>query len=229
MTKINSISTLCSVIVLLSTPAVASEIDTNTAKMQAMDKITGRVSVINVPVNSGVEFGSLSVVVRSCKTRPAEETPDNLAFVDISDKNLKGDEYNVFKGWMISSSPATNALEHPIYDVWLLQCVDAEVDEAMLWPEQKLTLRDNLPRENAQSEANKTSSASAKMDNPISEMTAEHEPENLLPTEVEGEFSYDDDTLPEAEESAPVEDDVAAENDSDYEDMSADVSASSIE
>lgn len=215
-------------IVLFCLPTQASEIDTNTAKMQAMDKITGRVSVINVPVGGGLDFGSLSIVVRSCKTRPAEETPDNFAFVDISDKNLKGDEFNVFKGWMISSSPATNALEHPIYDIWLLQCVDGEVDEALLWPEEKLALRDNLPRENAQNEADKSSSASAKMDNPISEMTAEHEPENLLPTEVEGEFSYDDDTLPEAGESAPVEDDVAAENDSDYEDMSADVSASSI-
>jgi len=228
MTKINLFkSVVCAGTFLMISPAMAAEIDTNTAKMQAMDKITGRISVINVPVNGGVEFGSLSVVVRSCKTRPAEETPDNFAFVDISDKNLKGDEFNVFKGWMISSSPATNALEHPIYDVWLLQCIDSEVDEALLWTEEKLSLRDNLPRENAQSEANPQNSG--KVDNPISEMTAEHEPENLLPTEVEGEFSYDDDTLPEAEESAPVEDDVAAENDSDYEDMSADVSASSIE
>ena len=214
-------------IVLFCLPAQASEIDTNTAKMQAMDKITGRVSVINVPVGGGLDFGSLSIVVRSCKTRPAEETPDNFAFVDISDKNLKGEEFNVFKGWMISSSPATNALEHPIYDVWLLQCVDAEIDKSLLWSEEKLAKRDELPSEN-NTEMEKIKKTD-KINERINEMTAEHEPENLLPTEVEGEFSYDDDTLPEAGESAPVEDDVAAENDSDYEDMSADVSASSIE
>ena len=61
----------------------AAEIDTNTARMQAMDKITGRVSVIDVPVNGTVNFGSFSILVRACKTRPPEETPDNFAFVDV--------------------------------------------------------------------------------------------------------------------------------------------------
>ena len=51
----------------------------NTAKMQAMDKITGRVSVIEVPVNSEVRFGSFSIVVRACKATPPEETPENYA------------------------------------------------------------------------------------------------------------------------------------------------------
>ena len=87
------------ILAILSTPVSAysaSGIAKNNAQMQAMDKITGRVSVINVPVNSMVEFGSLSIVVRSCKTRPAEETPDNFAFVDITDKTLKGEEFNIF-------------------------------------------------------------------------------------------------------------------------------------
>ena len=105
----------------LFTANASGGITKNNAQMQAMDKITGRVSVINVPVNGVVEFGSLSIVVRSCKTRPAEEAPDNFAFVDITDKTLQGEEFNIFKGWMISSSPATHAVEHPIYDVWLLQ------------------------------------------------------------------------------------------------------------
>src|SRR5574344_434043 len=86
----------------------AEEIDKNTAQMQAMDKITGRVSVINVPVNGDANFGSLSIVVRSCKTRPIEEAPENFAFVDVSDTSFSGEESNIFKGWMISSSPATN-------------------------------------------------------------------------------------------------------------------------
>ena len=39
----------------------AAEIERNTAQMQAMDKITGRVSVVEVPVNSEVSFGSFSM------------------------------------------------------------------------------------------------------------------------------------------------------------------------
>ena len=103
----------------LSSQAWAKEVPTNMAKLQAMDKITGRVSVIEVPVNAETKFGSFSIVVRACKTRPPEETPDNYAFVDVVDEQLDGKVVNIFKGWMISSSPALNAIEHPIYDVWL--------------------------------------------------------------------------------------------------------------
>ena len=77
-------SLLCSS--LLCSAAGAKEIDMNTAQMQAMDKITGRVSLIDVPVNGEVKFGSFSIVVRACKSRPPEETPENYAFVDVADE-----------------------------------------------------------------------------------------------------------------------------------------------
>ena len=70
--------------------ANAAEIDMNKARMQTMDKITGNVKVINVPVNGKVGFGSLSIVVRSCKTLPAEETPENFAFLYIAYNDLNG-------------------------------------------------------------------------------------------------------------------------------------------
>lgn len=126
-------------------PSVAENIEKNTARMQAMDKITGRVSVIDVPVNGKVDFGSISVVVRSCQTRSAEEIPDNFAFVDVADTDLSGKESNIFKGWMISSSPATNAVEHPIYDVWLLKCTDKKIDKNLLLSQKELDERDELP------------------------------------------------------------------------------------
>ncbi|MBR1600877.1 MAG: DUF2155 domain-containing protein [Alphaproteobacteria bacterium] len=178
----------------------ASGIAKNNAKMQAMDKITGRVSVINVPVNSMVEFGSLSIVVRSCKTRPAEETPDNFAFVDITDKNLKGDEFNIFKGWMISSSPATHAVEHPIYDVWLLQCTDEKDDKKNTLSKEDLAKRDSLPminddtRENDNLGANGAKGDSLELTQTISEMKDDksqiREDEEIPQTETE--FFYDE-------------------------------------
>ncbi len=151
-----SLYLIASAFTLLSYGANSAEIDTNTAKMQAMDKITGRVSVINVPVNGKVDFGSLSVVVRSCKTRPIEETPENFAFVDVTDKNQKNEEINIFKGWMISSSPATNAVEHPIYDVWLLQCINSDNKNAQILTAEQLLKRDNLPMTKADSSATLT-------------------------------------------------------------------------
>lgn len=132
---------------LWTASAGAYEIQTNTAKMQAMDKITGRVSVIEVPVNGEVKFGSFSIVVRTCKKTPPEETPENYAFVDVADTGKDGKPYNIFKGWMMSSSPALNAVEHPIYDVWLLQCIDKTTDKKSLLSDEALAERDGLPRQ----------------------------------------------------------------------------------
>lgn len=139
--------TLAAVLGLLgAVPAQAREIDMNTVQMQAMDKITGRVSVIEAPVNSEIRFGSFSIVVRACKARPPEETPENYAFVDVVDNYNGENPVNIFKGWMLSSSPALNAVEHPIYDVWLLQCLDGTVDRSKLLTAEQLKARDEIAK-----------------------------------------------------------------------------------
>lgn len=174
-------------------PLRAENIEKNTARMQAMDKITGRVNVIDIPVGGKMDFGSFSVVVRSCQTRSAEEIPDNFAFVDVTDKDFEGKESNIFKGWMISSSPATNAVEHPIYDVWLLQCLDKKIDKSLLLSEKELAERDNLPMLNA-TEKKKTVADS------ISEMNYENEASPIVSSIKENtalEFEMD--------EEAPIE------------------------
>ena len=216
---INKIIGFCAVFSFVSA-SFAAEIDTNTAKLQAMDKITGRVSVIEVPVNSETKFGSLSVVIRSCKTRPVEETPDNFAFIDITDTNLKGEEYNVFKGWMISSSPATHALEHPIYDVWLLQCIDTKVDKKQLWSEEQLAERDALPMLNRPSVLTDNTpqigvadaQKPEKLSDVISEMSSEEMPETKTEDMImTNEFSFDEDEEIEIIEEDDLEEDSAEE------------------
>ncbi|MDD4557125.1 MAG: DUF2155 domain-containing protein [Alphaproteobacteria bacterium] len=130
----------------LSSLAVAKEIKTNTATMQAMDKVTGRVKMIDVPVGGSVDFGSFSIVVRDCQTRPPEETPENFAFVDVVDSNIDGTKENIFRGWMMSSTPALNAIEHPIYDIWLLKCVDSTVDTTKLLTAEQLEERNSIAK-----------------------------------------------------------------------------------
>lgn len=132
---------LCSVCAF---SANAANVETNTAHMQAMDKITGKVSEIDVPVNSLVKFGSFSILVRKCITRTPEETPENTAFVDVVDDYNNQEPVNIFKGWMLSSSPALNAVEHPIYDVWLLKCYDKNNSGAKRLSEDELKARDEI-------------------------------------------------------------------------------------
>ena len=141
----HKILSICLSSLLISSVANATNyLDTNIARMQAMDKITGRVSEIDVPVNGETNFGSFSIVVRRCVTSSPEETPENIAFVDVTDNYNHKTPINIFKGWMFSSSPALNAVEHPIYDVWLLKCINGKVDSHKLLSATALEQRDKL-------------------------------------------------------------------------------------
>lgn len=96
--------------------------DAAEAVLQGLDKVTARVSTFNAPLNQPVQFGALEITVRSCIKRPAEETPEAAALLDIAEVQPNQPRENLFSGWMFASSPALNALEHPVYDVWVLNC-----------------------------------------------------------------------------------------------------------
>ncbi|HEV8032826.1 MAG TPA: DUF2155 domain-containing protein [Stellaceae bacterium] len=93
-----------------------------TAVMQGLDKITARVSRFEAPVGRPVTFGSLLIVVRDCQKSAPEERPENAAFVEIGEIHPGEGKVQLFSGWMFSSSPALSALDHPVYDVNLLEC-----------------------------------------------------------------------------------------------------------
>lgn len=91
------------------------------AVLGGLNKITARVSTIEIPINQEVSFGTLSITVRTCAKRPPTETPETTAFLEITDATMPDGEGD-FTGWMFASSPAISALEHPVYDVWVLDC-----------------------------------------------------------------------------------------------------------
>ena len=104
-------------------PATAIPMDT--VLLQGLDKITARVSEIKVPVGGTVTFGALQITARACDKHPPEEAPEAAAFLEVVE--TKPDEKPVerFKGWMFASSPALSAMEHPVYDLIVLDCVNA--------------------------------------------------------------------------------------------------------
>lgn len=96
-----------------------------TAILQGLDKVTARVSELQVPVGGTAAFGSLLVTVRDCRKTPPTEEPESAAFLEIDDDPPDAAATTVFSGWMFASSPGLSALEHPVYDVWLLDCSTA--------------------------------------------------------------------------------------------------------
>lgn len=93
-----------------------------TAVFAGLDKITGRIISFDVAVDETVQFGALRLTPRACYTRPPTEPPNTDGFVEVDEITLQGEVKRVFTGWMFASSPGLNAVEHPIYDVWLTDC-----------------------------------------------------------------------------------------------------------
>ena len=95
-------------------------------EIQILDKITAKVKNFKINVNEYLLFGSLNVQIFTCLKNPPEEIPENFVLLKIYDEINKKDQKLVYQGWMISSSPASTPLEHPIYDVWLIDCKISE-------------------------------------------------------------------------------------------------------
>jgi len=95
------------------------------ATLRALDKITARVEEIDIPTEQPYKFGTIVITVHSCRVTPPEETPESASFLDVTEfKNGAAKETPVFRGWMFASSPALSAMEHPVYDLWLIGCKD---------------------------------------------------------------------------------------------------------
>lgn len=97
----------------------------STAVLRTLDKVTARTATVAVPVGASHRFGTLSVTVQACQQTPPEEQPEAAAFLEIVDSPPERMAEMVFSGWMFASSPALSALQHPIYDVWVIGCKTA--------------------------------------------------------------------------------------------------------
>ncbi len=90
--------------------------------LRALDKVTARTQTFTIPIGQQFNFGALTIAVRACRARPPLEPADAAAFLQIVEQK-KGEELVArFSGWMFSSSPSLSALEHPVYDVWVVGC-----------------------------------------------------------------------------------------------------------
>ncbi|WP_405044830.1 DUF2155 domain-containing protein [Methylocystis echinoides] len=125
--------------------AQADPIRHPTAVFAGLDKTTGRIINFDVAIDETVQFGSLNVTPRVCNTRPQTEAPQTTSFVEVDELVVKQERQaraelreqgksdakppetkqeakRIFSGWMFASSPGLHGVEHPVYDVWLLDC-----------------------------------------------------------------------------------------------------------
>ncbi|MEM6557715.1 MAG: DUF2155 domain-containing protein [Pseudomonadota bacterium] len=127
----------------------------DTVILRALDKITGRSTDFEMLVGEPKVYGSLRIDLQTCFQTPPEEPPESAAFMkvttanttqvqtmaeprDLTEAELQASEDDEeapevrFSGWMFASSPGLNALEHPVYDIWVIAC--SEIDPSELEP-----------------------------------------------------------------------------------------------
>ena len=93
----------------------------NLAEIRAIDRITGRSFNLKVPIDTEVTFSNLVLNIKYCYKNPIDKEIENFAYLIVKDKLLNN---QIFQGWMFSSSPSLSSLEHPINDIWLLNCIN---------------------------------------------------------------------------------------------------------
>ena len=100
----------------------AQKIVNKKASFSGLDKITGRIINFDEDIGETVQFGALRVKTDACYTRPATEAANTDAFVEVDEITLQGEVKRIFSGWMYAASPGLHGVEHPIYDIWLVDC-----------------------------------------------------------------------------------------------------------
>ena len=100
------------------------------AILQGLDKVTARIETIEALNDKPIQFGSLRILVRTCVKKPPEELPESATFLEITDVRAGEEGIPVFSGWMSASSPSLSAMEHAIYDVWVVDCIKKSSDNS---------------------------------------------------------------------------------------------------
>lgn len=109
---------------VMASAAHADRLANPIAVFNGLDKITGVTTTFEIPVGEEKRFGGMIVKPRVCYSRPATEAPKTTTFVEVDELETGNKRKRVFTGWMFAESPGLNAVEHPVYDVWLTNCRD---------------------------------------------------------------------------------------------------------
>ena len=98
----------------------------NVGVFQGLDKITARIKTFEIKVGVPKKFGILDIDLQKCVYSLPLDEPESIAYIKVLDKSDKysvtKDKLSIFEGWIFASSPALNAMEHPVYDVSLISC-----------------------------------------------------------------------------------------------------------
>ena len=117
------ITTILVFIFLINTSVANDSLEGKFIDLQILDKISSKNTLIKLKNGELITFKDLSIKSLKCKNSEFDDNPEITAYIqvkDLTDEN--NNEVFVFNGWMFSSSPSITPFDHPVYDVWLVNC-----------------------------------------------------------------------------------------------------------
>jgi hypothetical protein len=91
--------------------------------LKILDKISSKNTLIKLKNGELIRFKDLSIKSLKCKNSEFDDNPEITAYIQVKDlTDQNNNEVFVFNGWIFSSSPSIKPFDHPVYDVWLINC-----------------------------------------------------------------------------------------------------------
>lgn len=113
-------------LLLAAGPAIAETATSTGGMLRWLDKVSGDTEDLELSVGQSVQRGHLTIQLDECRYPANDPASDAFAHMTVMDARVTDP---VFVGWMIATSPALSAMDHPRYDVWVLNCITPEVDQ----------------------------------------------------------------------------------------------------
>ncbi len=113
-----------------SVAGAADMMEMPVVKLRSLDKVTARTITFEANVGSTVKFGPLYIKAQACRKASPIEQPESAAFLQVWELDSKDEASWIFSGWMFASSPGLSSMDHSIYDVWVLDCLEKKTGQS---------------------------------------------------------------------------------------------------
>ena len=98
-------------------------LDGSFTDIKILDKISSKNTLLKLKNGEDAKFKDLLIKSMKCRNSEFDDNPEITAYIQVSDLTSKNkDDVFVFNGWMFSSSPSIAPFDHPVYDIWLVNC-----------------------------------------------------------------------------------------------------------
>ena len=108
---------------IFSTSYSSDDLEGSKTFIKVLNKISSKNTLIQLKNGEELKHEDLLIKSLKCKNSEFDDNPEITAYIQAKDITSKdNDDVFIFNGWMFSSSPSIAPFDHPVYDIWLINC-----------------------------------------------------------------------------------------------------------